>query len=74
MRTLVDLPKTMVDALDALAAEAGQSRAALVRKAVAEMLAAQRSTDIGDGFGLWRAEATPERDGLLLQRRLRDEW
>jgi predicted transcriptional regulator len=74
MRTLVDLPKPMVDDLDALAGETGQSRAALVRRAVADLLARRDRHRVTDGFGLWRDAAGPDRDGLALQRRLRGEW
>jgi hypothetical protein len=69
MRTIIDLEATQASRLDAWA------KAQKVSRAVNQMLerAAQPQ---GTGFGLWaQGQAVPpERDGLALQRALRDEW
>lgn len=70
MRTLVDLEDAQVAELDALAGHARQSRAALIREAIAEFLGRRRKA-VDDGFGLWGEQTI---DGLEYQRKLRDEW
>jgi len=70
MRTLVDLEETQVAELDALAGREQQSRAALIRQAIAEFLGRRRKPP-NDGFGLWGEKAM---DGLEYQRKLREEW
>ena len=71
MRALVDMTDIQVEALDALARQAGPSRAALIREAIDAYLARQRRDRVEDGFGLWQDRRT---DGLALQTSLRDEW
>ncbi len=75
MRTIVDLEDTQVQRLDAWAKAQKVSRAEAVRRAVSQLLA-QAAPPQGTGFGLWANGGTvpPERDGLALQRELRDEW
>jgi metal-responsive CopG/Arc/MetJ family transcriptional regulator len=74
MRTLVDIPDEQLAELTRLAEQEKVSRASLVRRAVAEMLASKRKAK-GDGiaaaFGLW---ANRDEDGLAYQERLRSEW
>jgi predicted transcriptional regulator len=70
MRTLVDIPDADVQALDGVAKQNDQPRAALIREAIAEYLARHRRSDATAAFGLW---ATAE-DGLAYQNRLRSEW
>ena len=74
MRTLVDIPDEQLAELNKLAEREKVSRAELVRRAVAEMLASKRQAK-GDGiekaFGLW---AGRDEDGLAYQERLRSEW
>jgi len=74
MRTLVDIPDEQLAELTRLAEREKVSRASLVRRAVAEMLASKRKSR-GDGiaaaFGLW---ADRDEDGLAYQERLRSEW
>ena len=74
MRTLVDIPDDQLAELTKLAELEKVSRASLVRRAVAEMLASKRKVK-GDGiaaaFGLW---ASRDEDGLAYQERLRSEW
>jgi metal-responsive CopG/Arc/MetJ family transcriptional regulator len=71
MRTIIDLPPSDIDALDALCRREGISRAEAIRRAVAQHLLANRTGDADMAFGLWRARPV---DGLRYQRRLRREW
>ena len=73
MRTLVDIPDDQIAELGKIAAAEKLSRAALVRRAIAEMLAARRARTSGGieaAFGLWGEGE----DGLAYQERLRSEW
>jgi predicted transcriptional regulator len=75
MRTIIDLEDTQASRLDAWAKAQKVSRAEAVRRAVNQML--ERATPpAGTGFGLWAQgkAVPPARDGLTLQRELRDEW
>lgn len=71
MRTLVDIGDAQIRALDALAQQQKQSRAALIRKAIDDFLAKRRSTDERDAFGLW---GDRKLDGLAYQNEVRREW
>lgn len=74
MRTLIDIPADQLAELTQLAEQEKVSRAALVRQAVAGLLAARRKAGddaIAAAFGLW---AGMEEDGVAYQERLRGEW
>lgn len=71
MRTLVDIGDKEIQALDELAAEENVSRAALIRRAVDDLLQKQAKKAVNDAFGLWGSEA---KDGLAFQEELRQEW
>lgn len=71
MRTIVDLPAEMLEALDAFCVREGTSRAEAVRRAVAGHLKAQRRPVVERAFGLWRDRGE---DALALESRLRAEW
>jgi metal-responsive CopG/Arc/MetJ family transcriptional regulator len=74
MRTLVDIPDDQIVELTKLAEREKVSRAALVRKAISDLLASKRQTgddSIAAAFGLW---SDMEEDGLAYQERLRSEW
>ena len=75
MRTIIDLEDTQASRLDAWAKTAKVSRAEAVRRAVNLMLE-RAAPPQGTGFGLWAqgASVPPDRDGLVLQRAMRDEW
>lgn len=75
MRTIIDLEASQASRLDAWAKSQSLSRAEAVRRAVSQMLE-QATPQAGTGFGLWAQgkAVPPERDGLALQRALRDEW
>ncbi|MGF0536939.1 CopG family transcriptional regulator [Agrobacterium sp. ES01] len=71
MRTIVDIGEDDLSALDQLAKRERLSRAALVRQAVADLLARKRQLDAADAFGLWRSEPV---DGLEYRLQFRSEW
>jgi predicted transcriptional regulator len=71
MRTLVDIPDAQLGELTMMAERVRQPRAALIRVAISEYLAAHRRTAVPDAFGLWGSAAT---DGLAYQEKLRAEW
>ena len=79
MRTIIDLEDTQVNRLDACAKAEKVSRAEAVRRAV-NLMVERAAAPQGTGLGLWaQADVTgkgvpPERDGLVLQRAMRDEW
>jgi predicted transcriptional regulator len=54
MRILADLSEEDVRWLDALAAKRGQSRAAMLREAVAAFREASQEAGIDRYFGIWR--------------------
>ena len=75
MRTIIDLESDQLNRLDAWAKAEKVSRAEAVRRAVNLMLE-RAAAPQGTGFGLWAqgGSISPERDGLVLQRAMRDEW
>ena len=75
MRTIIDLEDSQARRLDAWAKAEKVSRAEAVRRAVDQMLE-RASPGRGTGFGLWAQAGglSAERDGLALQRAMRDEW
>ena len=70
MRTIIDLPPTHIEALDAWCRRDKISRAEAVRRAVAEHLERHKAAP-ARAFGLWRDRPV---DGVEYQRRLREEW
>ena len=71
MRTLIDIPDDMAEALRQFGAKRKASRASLVREALGEYLARQKASDPQRAFGLWGKRAP---DGLAYQKKLRSEW
>lgn len=71
MRTIIDLPDTQVHDLAILGERTRQTRAALIRDAIAEYLTRHQPTTRTAAFGLWGPSAE---DGLTTQARLRAEW
>ena len=75
MRTIVDLPKEQIEALDSYAKAKGLSRAAVVREAVATYLPAKKKKKIDwlkhPAFGSWKG---PKVDSVEYVRKLRAEW
>ena len=71
MRTIIDLPATQLDGLDALCRSEGLSRAEAIRRAVAALLQRYHASRTRQAYGLWRGRKV---DGLAYQRTLRREW
>jgi len=71
VRTLVDLPDHQLRELTELGTRCRQSRASLIREAVAVYLAARKRGNQDDAFGLWGPKGT---DGVAYQRKIRGEW
>ena len=71
MRTLVDIPAQALEGLAEVARRRGQSRAGVIRQAIADFLLRQRGDAMEGAFGLWGDSAG---DGLDFQRRIRAEW
>lgn len=72
-RFLVDVPEEDVARLDALAKGEGKSRAAVLREAVANYIAAESKQGFEKYFGLWERHGSTV-DGLEYERELRGEW
>ena len=72
-RFLVDVPEEDVARLDALAKAEGKSRAAVLREAVANYIAAESKQGFEKYFGLWERHGSTV-DGLEYERKLRGEW
>ena len=71
MRTIVDLPQSIIHELDELAKRAEISRAEVVRRAMAEYLQKRRSTRGDAAFGIWKFRKL---DALAYEDDLRGEW
>jgi metal-responsive CopG/Arc/MetJ family transcriptional regulator len=73
MRTIVEIPDELVDALDRMKAREKASRSQLIRKAIDSFLHAKKASGLNQrpGFGSW-GKRGPE--GLEHQRRMRSEW
>ena len=78
MRTIVDLPKEQIEALDTYAKSKGISRAAVVREAVATYLPEKKKKK---DLNYWRnhpafgSEKMPKGfDSIEYVRKLRAEW
>ena len=80
MRTIVDLPEEAVSALDKLGDKTDQSRAELVRQAVAAYLREQKrqeaNSSLDEYFGFLKdcPEAFDGLDGAAYQDKMRSEW
>ena len=72
MRTIVEIPDEVVQALDRVCVHEKRSRAALIREAVSSYLS-RNSPDPSDSgaFGIWKHRNV---DGVKYQRQLRNEW
>ena len=70
MRALIDIPDDQVEALAAIAKRERVSRAALIRRAITDLVAANSATARADTLGLWGAHE----DGLAYEDRIRSEW
>ena len=70
---LIDLPDDDIEWLDRKAAEAGKSRAALVREIITAYRAEAGKQGIERFFGVWSIHSDIS-DGLDFQRRTREDW
>lgn len=71
MRTLIDLDRNQISALDSLAKARKTSRAALMRNAIKDYIDRQTSSADEAAFGSWR---DVKEDGVDYQQRIRGEW
>ncbi len=72
MRTLVDIPASELEALNALSKSEGVSRAESIRRAIkAYVVLKTPMPRLEDGFGLWKGQ---DIDGLEFQLKIRSEW
>lgn len=75
MRTLIDIPKAQLDALDAYCREERISWAEAVCRAVGRLVPAAAAPKRGlrehPAFGFWRRRRV---NAVAYQRRLREEW
>ncbi len=75
MRTIVDLPKEQIEALDSYAKTKGISRAAVVREAVATYLPAKKKKIDWRKHPAFGSEKMPKGfDSVEYVRKLRAEW
>lgn len=70
-RTIVDIPREQIDALDRLRSRQHVTRAGLIREAIAEYLATHHAGLAEEAFGIWRDKPV---DALPYERKLRSEW
>ena len=72
MRTIIEIPRELLNKLDVLRKRHRISRAEVIRRSIAEYLGRLGSAeDSSKAFGVWKGRV---RDGLSYQRKLRDEW
>lgn len=71
MRTIVDIPQTVLNELDDLARREDISRAEVMRRAMAEYVASRRSSRGDAAFGIWKSKMI---DALTYEDDLRGEW
>ena len=71
MRTIIDLPDTMLSEVDALAQREHISRAEAVRRALAAYLAERTASRPDAAFGIWKKKKI---DALDYEDSLRGEW
>jgi metal-responsive CopG/Arc/MetJ family transcriptional regulator len=71
MRTLVDIPVEYLERLNDISERQQQSRASVIREAIAEYLVNHAQADADAAFGLWQEHQV---DGLAYQEKVRQEW
>ena len=70
-RTIVDIPREQIDALDRLRTQQHITRAKLIREAIASYLTTHHAGLAQEAFGIWRDKPV---DALLYEHKLRSEW
>ena len=71
MRTIVDIPDQFIESLDRLGTTNNQSRAALIREAIADFLKVKSLPPSEAAFGIWKSR---KMDGVDYQNALREDW
>jgi len=72
MRTLVDIPTSELEALNALSKSEGVSRAESIRRAIKAYVELKKPhAQTGRGFGLWKGKGIDTDEYL---RKIRAEW
>lgn len=71
MRTIVDIPDTIVASLDQVRAQRGCSRAAIIREALEAYTKTHSVEEMQAAYGIWKGR---KKDGLSYQSELREEW
>ena len=71
VRTIVDIPDQFIESLDRLGTTNHQSRAAIIREAIADFLKVKSLPPSEAAFGIWKNR---KMDGLEYQNELREEW
>ena len=73
MRTIVELPESLLESLSLLCRRDRISRAEAIRRAVAKLLTEENPSEGGmaGAFGIWKDRAG---DARKLRAQLREEW
>ncbi len=71
MRTIVDIPDQFIESLDRLGTTNHQSRAAIIREAIADFLKVKSLPPSEAAFGIWKSR---KMDGVDYQNEQRQEW
>ena len=72
VRTIIDIPKDMLDELDSIRTRQECSRASIIREAIQSFLKKQpNQSNFDEAFGAWKER---EVDGVNYQNELRGEW
>ena len=70
-RTIVDIPKEHIEALDRLRAKQRVTRASLIREAIEAYLVTHHTGLAEEAFGVWRNNPV---DSLAYENEIRSEW
>ncbi len=71
MRTLVDIPESMLEQIDDLAKHEKISRAEAVRRAITEYIGKRAQHNPKAAFGIWKLRKI---NALVYEDKLRKEW
>jgi metal-responsive CopG/Arc/MetJ family transcriptional regulator len=71
MRTIIDVPKEVLDRLSDIGARHNLARAEVIRRALVSYLEQHPPAGEDRAFGLWKKRP---RDGLVYEDKLRNDW
>jgi metal-responsive CopG/Arc/MetJ family transcriptional regulator len=71
MKTVVELPKNLVESLSEICQKEGISKTEAIRRALSRYLRDTKSNGKDAAFGLWRRKKI---NGLAYEDRIRREW